>query len=163
MSVQEIDYERLKARLEADGQVLDFELAPEEIGGISKQKLAGIVVDDAEADLTGFTSGSTATPPFVDQGYRHDSNADKGQMRARFVPDLPEAGRYEVRIAYPAHANRANNVRVTWQVSSKHKIAGYMDDLDNCNCRWQISATTAPEGTNSRSSCAIVLKSSVVR
>ena len=51
----------------------------------------------------------------MDQGYRHDSNADKGQMRARFVPDLPEAGRYEVRIAYPAHANRANNVRVTIQ------------------------------------------------
>jgi len=46
-------------------------------------------------------------------GYRHDGNADKGTQTARFVPNLPKAGRYQVLVAYPWNPNRASNVPVT--------------------------------------------------
>ena len=112
-SVQEVNYDRLKARLEADRQTLDFELTPEQAsGGISKGDLGGIVLDDTEAELTGFSMEGSAAGPFVGSGYRHDGNGEKGKQRARFTPDLPAVGRYRVAIVYSALANRAANVPV---------------------------------------------------
>ena len=114
--VQEIDYERLRERLLEDGQVLtppggmppprppQVELNPEE--------LIGIVVDDTDAQLAGGWTSNDATEPFVGDGYHHDDNSSQ-KMTARFTADLPEDGRYEVRIAYPAHGNRATNTSVT--------------------------------------------------
>ncbi len=111
--LQQIDYAKLKERLIADGQVLDFESPPmPEHVSISKEKLGGIVVDDMEAELTGFDSIGHTTPGFVGQGYRHDGDAAKGEQRARFTPDLPAAGRYRVAITYGALANRAAHVPV---------------------------------------------------
>ena len=49
----------------------------------------------------------------VATGYRHDGGTKDGQQTIRFVPDLPKPGRYEVRLAYTANANRATNVPVT--------------------------------------------------
>jgi hypothetical protein len=72
----------------------------------------GIVVDDADAELHGFGTTSTASANYVGHGYAHDGNANKGTQSARFVPDLPKAGRYAVAIAYPPNANRASNVPV---------------------------------------------------
>ena len=112
-SVQAIDYAKLKERLLADKQVLDFDSPPiVDRPTISKQDLGGIVVDDAEAELTGFGSEGSTTPGFVGEGYRHDGDAGKGQQRARFVPVLKEAGKYQVGITYGALANRATNVPV---------------------------------------------------
>jgi hypothetical protein len=114
VAVQDIDYARLKARLLADAQVLDFESPPiPEVGFHKKADLPGIIVDDSEAKLTGFDSEGHTTPGFVERGYRHDSDKEKGGQRARFVPELPQAGRYQVSMAYSALANRATNVPVT--------------------------------------------------
>jgi hypothetical protein len=112
--VQSVDYDKLKARLLSDGQVLDFE-APPGAGKqtLSKEQLGGIVVDDTEAELTGFETPSTAARAFVQTGYRHDGDTAKGHQTARFTPDLPRAGRYQVFIAYPPNANRADHVPVT--------------------------------------------------
>ena len=113
-TIQDIDYTKLKTRLEADGQMLDFESPPiPEIASMTKEQLGGIVVDDGEAQLTGFDSIGHTTPGFLLQGYRHDSDAGKGQQKARFTPTLPKAGKYRVAITYGALANRANNVPVT--------------------------------------------------
>jgi hypothetical protein len=110
-AVQDVDYPKLKARLEADRQMLDFELPPqEEAAGTSKADLGGIVLDDTEAELVGFSVEASAAGPFVGSGYRHDGNADKGAQKARFTPDLPEAGRYRVALSYSALGNRATNV-----------------------------------------------------
>ncbi len=111
--VQDIDPAKLQARLLADGQVLDFESAP--IAPVARKPrtgLPGIVVDDLDAERRGFDRGSAAHTVYVDAGYHHDNNANKGAESARFTPDLPAAGRYEVRIAYPHNANRASNVPV---------------------------------------------------
>ncbi|MGB7158518.1 MAG: FAD-dependent oxidoreductase [Tepidisphaeraceae bacterium] len=115
-TVQSIDYAKLQARLIADGQVLDFESPPiEKRASMSKEMLGGIVVDDREATLTGFATPSTSSGKFVQLGYRHDGDTNKGEQTARFAPDLPKGGRYQVLVAYPANTNRAANVPVTIQ------------------------------------------------
>jgi hypothetical protein len=112
--VQDVDKARLKARLLADKQVLDFVTAapgPKQ-PSVPKEKLPGAVVDDAEAVKEGFATESTAASPFVGGGYAHDGNDGKGKQRAVFQAALPAAGRYEVRMAYTALPNRATNVPV---------------------------------------------------
>ncbi|MBI4627047.1 MAG: FAD-dependent oxidoreductase [Verrucomicrobia bacterium] len=114
VDIQRIDAARFRDQLVKDGQVLDFESPPIEPRVVlPKAKLGGIVVDDLEADVTGFETSSTSHPTFVQQGYRHDGDRNKGTQSARFTPDLPKAGRYRVLIAYPWNANRATSVPVT--------------------------------------------------
>jgi hypothetical protein len=113
-SVQAVDYGALKERLLASGQMLDFVPTAAAGGqGFDKAKLPGVVVDDGEAALKGFESTGHTSPGFVGDGYRHDGNAEKGAMTARFSPTLPSAGTYRVAIAYSVNGNRATNVPVT--------------------------------------------------
>ncbi len=117
-TVQALDYTALKAKLEKDGQMLDFESppAPDRHAELTKEGLGGIVVDDSEAALEGFESEGQASSPFLMNGYRHDSNESnesKGTQKATFTADLPKAGKYRVAITYTALANRASNVPIT--------------------------------------------------
>jgi len=105
LAVQDVPYARLRAKLLEDGQVLELE-RPEPRAG-------GLVVDDAKAKLVGEWKPSHSQPPFVGAGYVHDDNAGKGAKTARFEVPIRTAGRYEVRLGYSAHANRATNVPVT--------------------------------------------------
>ncbi|MBL9209658.1 MAG: FAD-dependent oxidoreductase [Opitutaceae bacterium] len=117
VDIQRIDAAKLKARLEQDGQVLDFDsppIAPSTARIVlPRTELPGVVVDDLDAVRVGFDRNSQAHPTYVDSGYHHDNNDNKGNQTARFVPDLPRDGRYQVFIAYPVNANRATNVPVT--------------------------------------------------
>lgn len=123
VTVQQISYEKLKERLLADAQVLDFESPPlPEKVSLSKAQVGGIVVDDNDARLEGFDSIGSTISPFVQGGYRHDRNADKGMQKARFQPELPRAGKYKVSIAYTAMANRASNVPVLVQHAEGSKM-----------------------------------------
>jgi hypothetical protein len=113
-AVQQIDRAKLKARLLADRQVLDFvsPALPARKPGVRKADLPGIVVDDTEATKEGFATESTSATPYVGGGYAHDGDAEKGTQRAVFQATLPEPGTYEVRLAYTALPNRAGNVPV---------------------------------------------------
>ncbi|MCX6956643.1 MAG: FAD-dependent oxidoreductase, partial [Verrucomicrobia bacterium] len=114
VEIQKIDAKKLEARLLKDGQVLDFESPPlPPRTGASKVNPPGIVVDDADAQLKGFASASSANSPYVGHGYLHDGNTNKGEQTARFTPEIPKDGRYTVAIAYPVNANRASNIPVT--------------------------------------------------
>jgi hypothetical protein len=116
VDIQKIDYAKLKERLLKDQQVLDFESPPAPArSALTKDKLEGIVVDDDEAKLEGFDSLSQSSGTYVMHGYRHDGNTAKGSATARFVPELPKAGHYQVLVAYPPNANRARNVPVKIQ------------------------------------------------
>ena len=84
-----------------------------EPAGIDSKTLAGIVIDDEDAERRGFEHVSSANMPFVNSGYRHDGNERRGEQWARYRPDLPREGEYEVRISYSPNANRATNVPVT--------------------------------------------------
>ncbi|MBI5395724.1 MAG: FAD-dependent oxidoreductase [Verrucomicrobia bacterium] len=114
--VQKVIYEQLAARLKQEGQIITNEgfpaRQPHTANALDPAKLGGIIVDDAQAQVTGEWSHGATAGPFVGDGYLHDGNEDKGQKRVRFVPNLPSAGRYEVRIIYSALSNRASNVPV---------------------------------------------------
>jgi cytochrome c553 len=73
----------------------------------------GIVVDDAQAKKVGEWQHSTVSGHYVGDGYLHDQNAGKGEKTLTFQPDLPDAGRYEVRLAYSPGSSRADAVPVT--------------------------------------------------
>ncbi|MES2597928.1 MAG: FAD-dependent oxidoreductase [Verrucomicrobiota bacterium] len=113
-TIQGIDYAKLKERLLKDDQMLDFESPPApEVHSFKKADLKGVIVDDADAVLTGFETEGHTTGGFVESGYRHDSDSLKGEQKAKFIPALPKAGKYSVAISYSALANRATNVPVT--------------------------------------------------
>ncbi len=110
--VQEVSYKNLRPQLLKDGQVLEYAGGTSGRGGVSPEKLAGIVVDDRSAKLEGNWESSTAAGNWVGQSYRHDGNVKEKKSQARFEAKLPQAGRYEVRLAYTPNPNRASNVEV---------------------------------------------------
>jgi hypothetical protein len=113
VDIQRIDAKKFEQRLLADKQVLDFESPPiPPRAMLPKAQLPGIVIDDLEAAVTGFDRQSSSHSIYVANGYLHDGDGNKGRQTARFVPDLPRAGRYEVFVAYPWNPNRATNVPV---------------------------------------------------
>jgi hypothetical protein len=113
MPVQQVDYQKLRARLLQGKQVLDWTGPKTTHQGIDPKSLPGIVLDDSDAERQGFDAVSSAASPYVGQGYRHDGNQNRGRQWARYTPDLPNAGRYEVRMSYSPNPNRATNVPVT--------------------------------------------------
>lgn len=89
-SVQAIDGAKLETQLLKDGQVLDFESAPVVTAtSLTKEKLGGIVIDDVEAERTGFANSSSTIAPFLGVGYSHDGDKEKGYQLARFTRDIP--------------------------------------------------------------------------
>ncbi len=109
IAVQDLAYDTLEKKLAEDGQVLSF--LPADIFTIAK--LDGVVVDDEAAVAEGEWMHSASLPPYVEQGYQHDVNANKGASTMTFTAELPAPGRYEVRLAYSRQSNRAEQVPVT--------------------------------------------------
>lgn len=113
VAVQDVDFEQLKAKLLADGQVLQWtgpRRAPSE--SLDSKTLKGLVIDDEQAERIGFDGISQQVGPHVDLGYRHDGDADKGGQQAIYRFIVKEAGTYQVRVAYTPFNNRATNVPV---------------------------------------------------
>jgi hypothetical protein len=77
------------------------------------KKLSGIVLDETDAVLTGKWQYSTHTPPYVGIGYLHDQKSEKGKKSVTWAPDIPKAGKYEVRISHCYNSRRSTNTPVT--------------------------------------------------
>lgn len=77
-----------------------------------KTKALGIVLDDDAAEYTGAWKVSERLTPFVGSSYRHDDRAKKSAAVAKFTPDFPADGRYEVRLLYVHASNRASNAAI---------------------------------------------------
>ncbi|HEX8916592.1 MAG TPA: FAD-dependent oxidoreductase [Humisphaera sp.] len=112
--VQAVDYAALKARLLKDGSTLMW--PPESFTGVRAKQLPGVVVDNAQADRIGKWTGGGGQAG-VDGFYMHDGNENKGKLSAKYTLAVPADGRYEVRVSYIAHPNRATNVPVTVQTA----------------------------------------------
>lgn len=80
---------------------------------IAIAELVGVVVDDTQAKKVGSWTTSQHTNNYVGDGYLHDDGKDKGEKTLTFDPDIPNNGRYEVRLAYSPSAGRSNAVPVT--------------------------------------------------
>ncbi|MDA7921038.1 DUF1549 domain-containing protein [Verrucomicrobiales bacterium] len=74
--------------------------------------LAGVIYDDADAELVGEWKPSTISTNRFGAGYVHDDQKRKGKNEAIFRGSLPESGEYEVRVAYSSGQNRASNVPI---------------------------------------------------
>lgn len=112
IAVQDLSYDKLRNRLQDDGQVLEFDPV---VGGrgTDPRKLPGIVLDDSKAKLTGSWSESTSHSTYLGLGYQHDGNKRDGKSTATYQVDISSPGRYEVRLAWTPNANRATSVAVT--------------------------------------------------
>lgn len=74
-------------------------------------KLAGIVVDDGKAKLTGPWTKGDGLKGFIGEGYRYA--APNSGATAEFVFAVPADGDYDVRFAWQPHENRASNAAVS--------------------------------------------------
>jgi hypothetical protein len=84
-----------------------------------KSQTAGIVLDDDDATYTGSWASSDRLPPLVGTKYRTAQR--QAAVSAKFTPEIPKAGRYEVRLLYTPSSNRATNVAVTVESASGPK------------------------------------------
>jgi hypothetical protein len=91
----------------------DLQTATEAPEGIKVSSLPGLVVDDAQAKLSGnwSKSGGGGLKGYVGTGYIYRSAKDTGSARFEFT--IPTAGLYEVRVSYGAHENRASKAPVS--------------------------------------------------
>jgi hypothetical protein len=116
--LMEVDRTRLRERLLADKQVLEWTGG----GGASERlELKGVHQDDSVAVLEGFQNHSVSAKSFVGSGYRHDGNEGKGAQRAVFKVISKAGGRHEIRFWYPPNANRATNVPISVKSSTGEK------------------------------------------
>lgn len=82
-------------------------------------KALGIVLDDTAAIFTGNWALSDIIPSLVGASYRTSDR--KREAAAVFTPDIPETGRYEVRLLYTPASNRATNAQVILQSADGDK------------------------------------------
>jgi hypothetical protein len=75
--------------------------------------LSGLAIDDAEAELVGNWTRSTAVKPYLGESYLHDGAAGKGEKSAKFSFRVPIAGEYHLLIAYTPGGNRSTKVPLT--------------------------------------------------
>jgi len=119
----------------------------------------GIVLDAAEADRVGEWAHSTWAEPFVGDGYLHDGNSEKGKKAIRFALQVRAPGRYEIRLAYVPHTNRASNTPVTIRFAggektlridqrSKPPIGGLFVSLGTYKLDRQSTVTVVNDDTN---------------
>ena len=122
VSVQALEYAQLRARLLAQHQVLDLPvLAPLPAKsaasgkgtGIAPASLPGLILDDAQAELSGDWERSTNFKPHIGTGYLHDEQRSDGKSRAVFRFKAPADGDFELRMAYSAHPTRTTRLPVT--------------------------------------------------
>ncbi len=83
------------------------------VTGIAEDQLPGILLDAKKAQRAGDWDFSAHTGPFIGDGYLTDGNRAKGSKAIRFTTKHVKPGKYEVRVAYSALANRASNTPIT--------------------------------------------------
>lgn len=86
------------------------------------RKAAGIVLDEDQATYTGDWITGCKIPVLVGSSYRHHDRSKKGAATATFTPDIPESGRYELRLIYGAASNRASKASITIQGAEGEKV-----------------------------------------
>ena len=111
--------EAMHRQHEAKVAALEVELKTAKARTTSRQSIAkpsdfpGVVVDSVQAKVVGDWQHSQHIKHYIGDGYLHDQDKAKGEKSLTFTPELPRAGRYEVRFAFSHDRSRASNVPVT--------------------------------------------------
>jgi hypothetical protein len=85
--------------------------------GLDPTKFPGVVHDDKQAKLVGKWHKGQGLKPYFGFGYLYTS----APATATFTLKAPQAGKYEVRIAYQPHPNRGQSVPVTVNIRDQEK------------------------------------------
>ena len=121
VTVQALDYGRLRTRLLAQNQVLDLPVLPPLPAKIARpagpvsldpKSLPGMILDDVQAELSGDWERSTNFKPHVGTGYLHDEQRSDGKSRAVFRFKGPADGEFALRMAYSAHETRTTRLPI---------------------------------------------------
>jgi hypothetical protein len=78
--------------------------------GLDPKKMAGIIIDDEDAELIGDWKKGEGLKPYV--GSHYSFSSAKGAS-ARFAFAVKESGRYEVRAYWQPHENRGKSVPIS--------------------------------------------------
>ena len=92
---------------------------PVNLPSVRSANLPGLVVDNAKAKITGTWNKSTSVQNFVDTEYLYASGANK---KVVFPVQIAKGGRYEVRVSFAHHPNRATNTRITVRHNDGEKL-----------------------------------------
>ncbi len=95
--------------------------AAESAPGLDPAKLPGLVLDDKQAKLTGKWTGGAGLAGYFGSGYVYRGAREEGAARYEFQISTP--GRFEVRINYGPHENRATNASVSIESADGKKVA----------------------------------------
>jgi hypothetical protein len=121
VTVQALDYPTLRKRLLAQKVVLELPVLPP-VGKVARssgpvsldsKSLPGLILDDAQAELSGDWERSTNFKPHVGTGYLHDEQRSDGKSRAVFRFKGPANGEFALRMAYSAHETRTTRLPIT--------------------------------------------------
>jgi hypothetical protein len=115
ISVQNVSYEKLRAKLLEQKQVMEFDWqasANDRGNGIDPKSLTGIVLDNEICAVTGEWAPSHSMSGFVGSDYLHDSNTNKGKSTATFEKAMEKSGTYTLMMNYIPNPNRATNIPV---------------------------------------------------
>jgi hypothetical protein len=87
--------------------------------GLDPKKLPGLVLDDEQAKLTGTWAKGHGLPDYYAAGYQYAG--PNANASARYEFKIEKAGRYEVRVGYGMHENRASKASVTIECAEGSK------------------------------------------
>jgi FAD-dependent oxidoreductase family protein len=113
VALQRLDYAKLRRRLLADKQILEWSEGDSARGKLSAERLEGLVMDDRAALRRGEWVEASSLPFRVGTGYVHDNNQNKGKCALKFIPMIATPGEYEIFLLWPPASNRATNVQVS--------------------------------------------------
>jgi len=142
VTVQEVDYTKLRAQLLADGQSLP---------AAATTTTTTIIIDNSDTNgvlISGTWIGSTARPGYHGTNYLHDNNASKGANSVRFTPTLPIPGWYTVSFRWVTDINRATNVPVDVVYPGGSNTV-YVNQLVSNGVWVTLMASNFPAGTSS--------------
>jgi len=111
VTVQDLPYDDLKARILAQGQVLDL---PDGFG--PPPPPPDIELDDPDTERTGTWDTSSTFTPYVGDGYRYTGtagNPNDGTATASWRFTAATGGVYQLSMAYSPDPSRATNVPLT--------------------------------------------------
>lgn len=111
VSLQKVDYAKLKERLLADNQILDHASSGKRPSESSTSKMEGIILDDSKAKFEGHWQESSITGG-LDEGYHHDEAGKSGPSKATFNVTSGAEGVYSVQIAAIPNNNRSTKTKV---------------------------------------------------
>ena len=112
--------------------------------GIPINKLKGLVVDDAAAKKTGNWTAGTGLPGYIGMNYLYSS----GEATIRFDFKLPSAGKFDVRLAYLPHENRAKTAPVvlTFDSETKNHVINMTKKAPLANGFYSLGKINGKEG-----------------